>query len=103
MRKEWALMPPQRTLFVLLSFGTAAAALAAAYYMFSSSQPTPVESTEIDASISDNEALYILDARVSVDSLRSVLAESSRLNKKAAIWSGVAAIFGALAALVGLL
>jgi hypothetical protein len=27
MRKEWALMHPQRTLFVLLSFGTAAAAL----------------------------------------------------------------------------
>jgi hypothetical protein len=83
MRKEWALMHLQRTLFVLLSFGTAAAALAAAYYWCRSSQPTPIESTEIDASISYDEALYILDARVNVDSLRSILAESSRLRQRA--------------------
>jgi hypothetical protein len=92
----------QRILFALLSFGTAATALTAAYYWFRSSQPTPVESSEIAASISDDEALYILDARVTVDSLRGVLAESSRLNKKAAIWSGTAAIFGGLAALMSM-
>jgi predicted transglutaminase-like protease len=80
----------------------AGAALAAAYYWFRSSLATPVESSDIAASISDNEALYILDARVSVDSLRNTLAESSQLNKKAAIWSGAAAILGALAALVSL-
>jgi hypothetical protein len=92
-----------RIAFIACSLGTAGAALAAAYYWFRSSQPTPVESSNIPASISDNEPLFILGAGVSVDSLRAVLAESSRLNKKAALWSGVAAILAALAALASLI
>jgi len=62
-----------RMAFIVYSLGTAATASTAAYYWFRSSQPTAIESFEIDASVSDNEALYILDARVSVDSLRNVL------------------------------
>lgn len=53
-----------RIAFILCSLCTAGAALTAAYYWFRSSLPTPVESSDITASISDNEALYILDARV---------------------------------------
>jgi hypothetical protein len=92
-----------RFAFIVCSLGTAGTALAAACYWFRSSQPTPVESSHIAASISDNEALYILDARVSVDSLHAALAESSRLNKKTALWSGVAAILGALSAFASLI
>jgi hypothetical protein len=90
----------QKVIFVTLSLLTAGAALAAAYYWFRSSQPTPETSAEIMASISDNEALHILDARVGVDDVRLVLMEASRLNKKASIWSGVTATLGAMAALV---
>ena len=89
----------QKVVFVALSLLTAGAALIAAYYWFLSSQPTPAVSVEIPASISDNEALHILDARVGVDNVRLVLIEASRLNKKASIWSGVAAVLGAMAAL----
>jgi hypothetical protein len=57
-----------RIAFIVCSLGTAGTALAAAYW-FRSSQPFPVESSDIAASISDNEAIYILDARVSVDTM----------------------------------
>jgi hypothetical protein len=75
----------QKVVFVALSLLTAGTALTTAYYWCRSSQPMSEASTEIPASISDNEALHILDARVGVDNVRLVLIEASRRNRKASI------------------
>ncbi len=88
-----------RSILVVLSLSTAAAALAAAYYWLRSSRPTPDAVEDIAASISDNPELHILDAHVGLENLRQVLMEASRLNKMASIWSGVAAALAAIAAI----
>jgi hypothetical protein len=55
------------------------------------------------ASISDVPELYTLNAQVDVYAVRDALIEASSLNKKAAIWSAVAALFGAIAAILGVM
>jgi hypothetical protein len=55
-----------------------------------------------DASISDVPEHHTLNVQVDVYGVHAALAEASRLNKKAAIWSAVAALFGAAAAILGI-
>jgi len=55
------------------------------------------------ASISDVRELYTMNAQVDVYAVRDALIEASTLNKKAAIWSAVAALFGAAAAILGIM
>ena len=43
-----------------------------------------------------------MNAQADVYEVQAALAEASRLNKKAAVWSAVAAFFGAAAAILGI-
>jgi hypothetical protein len=95
-------MTLQRMFFLLASFATATCALIAAWYWYRSSRPAPLPSLEIFASIDDAPTQYILDARVAIDSIQVVLAETSRLNKLAAIWSAFAAVCGAASAFLSM-
>jgi hypothetical protein len=82
-----------KTLAVLFAIlGLAAAIVAAIYWRKASrvSIPNPV------ASISDVPELHILGTQVAFN-------ESSRLNSRAAIWTGVAAILSAAASVFGVL
>ena len=54
------------------------------------------------ASISDDPERYIQSAIVDIYSTQAVMAKVSRLNKWASIWSGLAAIFGAASAFLGM-
>lgn len=57
---------------------------------------------DIMASISDDPERYIQSAIVDIYSTQAVMAKVSRLNKWASIWSGLAAIFGAASAFLGM-
>jgi hypothetical protein len=89
--------------YIICSAATAVCALAAAFYWYLSSRPTPTLSELPNASISDVPELYTLNAQVDVYAVRDALIDASRLNKKAAIWSAVAALFGAVAAILGIM
>jgi hypothetical protein len=95
-------MTLQRTIFLITSFATAICALIAAWYWYCSSRPASPPSSEIFASIDDAPAQYILDARVTIDAVQAVLAEASRLNKLASIWSALAAVCGAASAFLSM-
>jgi hypothetical protein len=74
------------------ALGLAAAIIAAVYWWKASrvSIPNPV------ASISDVQELYILGTQIAFN-------ESSRLNSRAAIWTGAVAILSATASVLGVL
>ena len=91
-----------RIAYIFCSAATAACALVAAAYWYLSSRPTPVLNDPPDASISDVPELHIMTAQADVYGVQAALAEASRLNKKAAIWSAIAALFGAAAAIFGI-
>lgn len=94
-------MSTLRIAYIVCSAATAVCALIAAGYWYLSSRPAPTISEPSDASISDAPELHILSAQVDVCSVQAALAEVSRLNKKAAIWSAIAALFGAVTAILG--
>jgi hypothetical protein len=83
----------------LLSVATAVCAGVAAFYWFQSSRADLGEEFQIAASVDDNPALHIISAQADIETLRSGMRQSARLNKIAAIWSGLAAIFTALTSL----
>lgn len=91
-----------RIAYIVCSAATAASALVAAGYWYQSSRPTPAISEPPDASISDVPELHTLNAQVNVYAIQEALVEASRFNKKAAIWSAIAALFGAAAAILGI-
>jgi hypothetical protein len=91
-----------RIAYVVCSAATAGCALVAAGYWYLSSRPAPAFSEPPDASISDAPEHHILNAQVDVYGVQAALAEASRLNKKAAVWSAIAALFGATAAILGI-
>ncbi len=91
-----------RIAYIVCSAATAACALIAAAYWYLSSRPTPPVSDPPVASISDVPELHIMNAQSDVYELQAVLTEVSRLNKKAAVWSAIAALFGAAAAILGI-
>ncbi len=95
-------MSTLRIAYIVCSTATAACALIAAGYWYLSSRPAPAINDPPDASISDAVELHVLNAQVDVYGVQAALAEASRLNKKAAIWSAIAALFGAAAAILGI-
>jgi len=86
--------------YIVCSAATAACALIAANYWYLSSRPTPAISDPPVASISDAPELHIMNAQSEVYGFQAALAEASRLNKKAAVCSAIAALFGAAAAIL---
>jgi hypothetical protein len=95
-------MSTLRSAYIVCSAATAICALVAARYWYLSSRPAPAISDPPDASISDAPEIHILNAQVDVYAVQAALTEASRLNKKAAIWSALAALFGAAAAILGI-
>jgi hypothetical protein len=91
-----------RIAYIVCCAATAACALIAAGYWYLSSRPTPALNDPPDSSISDVPELHIMNAHVDVYGVQAALAEASRLNKKAAVWSAIAALFGAAAAILGI-
>lgn len=91
-----------RIVYIVCSAATAVCALVAAAYWYLSSRPTPVLNDPPDASISDVPELHIMNAQADVYGVQAALAEASRLNKRAAVWSAIAALFGAAAAILGI-
>jgi hypothetical protein len=91
-----------RIAYIVCSATTAACALVAAGYWYLSSRPAPAIGDPPVASISDAPELHIMNAQSDVYAFQAALAETSRLNKKAAVWSAIAALFGAAAAILGI-
>jgi hypothetical protein len=89
--------------YIACSAATAICALAAARYWYLSSRPTPIMSEPPNASISDVPELYTMTAQVDIYAVRDALIEASQLNKKAAIWSALAALAGSAAAILGIM
>jgi hypothetical protein len=56
-----------------------------------------------EVSVDDDPALHILDAQLNTYRIQEALIETSRLNKRAAIWSAAAALWGGIAALLSIL
>lgn len=91
------------TLHIAITASSIATALAsgfAALFWFKSSVKDPEIVEETQASISDAQELHILDAKVGIYFTQAAMKESSRLNKIAAIWSGIAAALGAVTAIL---
>ena len=86
---------------IMLALATFASAIIAAWYWFKSSR-IKVESvaTAEGASISDVLELH-MGAQTDIFTILHALRESSRLNKLAAVWTGVSAILTAVAAVTG--
>jgi hypothetical protein len=72
--------------------GLTAAIVAAAYWW----KASRVAIVQTAASISDVPELYILSGQVAFN-------ESSRLNSRAAVWTGVAAVLSSIASVLGVL
>jgi hypothetical protein len=89
-------------LFIALSVAATICGLRAARLWYLSSLPSPKQFEQPDASISDDQAAYIMSVIVSMNSTQSAVAAGSVLNKRAALWSAWTAVFGAAAALVSL-
>lgn len=96
-------MNTYRIAYIICSALTAICALVAAANWYLSSRPTPKLSDPPNASISDVPELHILTAQVDVYAVQEALSEASLLNKKAALWSAVAALFGAAAEILGIM
>lgn len=82
------------------SVATVLASGLAAWFWFKSSLQDPVIVEETQASISDAQELHTLDAKVGIYYTQAAMKESARLNKIAAIWSGIAAVLGAATAML---
>ena len=70
-----------------------AAAIVAALYWWKASRVAIAQST---ASISDASELYVLSGQVAFN-------ESSRLNSRAAVWTGCPAVLSAIGSVLGVL
>ena len=91
-----------RIAYIICSAATAICALVAASYWYLSSRPAPALRNPPIASTSDAPELHIMNTQVNIYEVKKALDEVSRLNKKAAIWSAIAALFGAAAAILGI-
>ncbi len=79
---------------------TAISAFVAAWYWHLSSRPSPEMTQPSLASIDDIPAEHILESQGNIYSIQAALMETSRLNKRAAIWSAIATFLGAVAAIL---
>jgi hypothetical protein len=91
-----------RFAYLSCSAATAIAAFVAAIYWYLSNRPTPETTMQPVASISDAPEAYLLGTQVDIGSIHLAMLAASQLNKKAAVWSAAAALFGALTSALGL-
>jgi hypothetical protein len=87
---------------LILAFLTCISAVTSAVYWFKSSM-IKMETAYTDnlPSISDVQELHIMTAQVDIFQMHEVMNKTCRLNKRAAIWTGIAALFGAVTTIVG--
>jgi len=78
----------------------AISASVAAWHWYLSSRPSPEMTQPSLASFDDSPAEHILETQVNIYSIQAALMEASRLNKRAAIWSAIAAFIGVVAAIL---
>lgn len=95
-------MTTPRAIFLIASSLTAGCGLVAGGYWYASSLPTPPKQIEIVASVSDVPEQYAQSAVADIYSIHFVMTKAATLNKSASIWSALAAIFGAVAAVTSL-
>ena len=86
-------MTPLKAAAIALACLGLVAAIVAARYWWKASR---VDIPRTAASISDVPEQYILSTQVAFN-------ESSRLNSRAAIWTGIAAVLSAMASVLGVL
>jgi hypothetical protein len=88
---------------ILLAVGTLISAIIAASYWYKSSR-IPFESgyTGKGASISDVPQSYIMNAQIDIFTTQDSLRQAAYLNARAAIWTALSAIFGAITTIGGL-
>ena len=90
-----------RTVLIGLALATLGTAVAAAIFWFKSALLRSKEFDEPVASISDTPEQHIQASLVYVFSIQQMLNQSSKLNKWAAIWTGISAVLGAVTSIVG--
>ncbi len=93
----------QHTVTVLLALAALVAAIVSAVYWFKSAAVPTKQFDEPVASIGDVPEDHILTAVANANFVREAMAESCRLNKLAAIWTGISALLGASTTVAGML
>ena len=90
----------QHVAMLALALATLATAIVAAVYWFQSAAvPTP-HFEEPNTSIDDAPEDHIRTAVVNSNYIREAMDKSSKLNKRAALWTGVSALLGAITAVL---
>jgi hypothetical protein len=89
----WHNLPLTKLIPAFLTF---VSAIISAVYWFKSSVNIESAYTDNLPSISDVPELHIMIAREGIFNMHKVMNETCRLNKWAAIWTGIAALLGAV-------
>lgn len=92
-----------RLMIIVLALLTLGTAVIAAMCWLKSAAVPPAETREPIASIDDAPAQHVLTAVANANNVRLAMDQSSRLNKRAAIWTGVSALLGAITTITGTL
>jgi hypothetical protein len=90
-----------RFTLVALSVVTLVSAILAAVYWFRSALLRSEQLREPVASISDAQEEHIEATKLYILSICQMVNESSRLNRSAAIWTGISAVLGAVTSIYG--
>jgi hypothetical protein len=97
------MMAMSHPMILALAFTTLATGIVSAVYWFRSAAiPTP-QFEEPIASVSDAPDQHIINAVANASTLHSAMNESARLNKCAAIWTGISALLAAVTTVSGVL
>ncbi len=92
----------QHAITIALATATLVTAIGAALYWFRSAMIETPAVEEPVASISDVPEAHIQTAVLNVNNLRIAMDKSASLNKKAAAWTGISALFGAATTIAGI-
>jgi hypothetical protein len=93
-------MTPHQTATLILGLLTAVCSGIAAWYWFRSSKQEPEEVERTTASVDDNVPAHVGDAEAYIYAVHKAYSEASRLNKIASVWSALAAVAGAVTAII---
>lgn len=91
----------QRAITIAFAIATLGAAIFAAVLWFRSAMIETPEVEEPVASISDVPEVHIQTAVVNLNNLQTAMDSSAKLNKKAAVWTGISALLGAATTVAG--
>ena len=86
---------------ISVAIGALATGIVAATYWFRSAAVPLPQFDEPVASISDAPEQHIMNAVVNVGIIQGAMNESAKLNRIAAVWTGVSALLGALTTVPG--